>query len=55
MTMGASAHLHVGYKPNFDNPDPSEFPKIELKMIVEDRKPEAAPTPGTASKEGPPS
>src|SRR6266516_988548 len=43
MTVGGAAHMNVGYKPNFDNPDPAGFPKIQFTMTGADRQPSTGP------------
>jgi len=43
MTVGGAAHLHVGFKPNFDNPDPAGFPKIDFTMEWTEHKPPPSP------------
>jgi hypothetical protein len=32
MNLSGSAHMHIGITPNFDNPDPAHFPKVEITM-----------------------
>jgi hypothetical protein len=32
--LSSGAHLQVSFKPNFDNPDPAHFPKIELNISI---------------------
>jgi hypothetical protein len=44
MTVGGSAHINVGFKPDFDNPDPANFPKIDFKMTWSEPRPTLPPT-----------
>jgi hypothetical protein len=39
MNMSGAAHMQVGFAPNFDNPDPIHFPKVEFSMIPAERQP----------------
>jgi len=39
MNMSGAAHMQVGFVPNFDNPDPAHFPKVEFSMIPAERQP----------------
>jgi hypothetical protein len=32
------AHMRVGFTPNFDDPDPSHFPKIQMSLIASPRQ-----------------
>ncbi len=32
MNMSGIAHMQVGFVPNFDNPDPANFPKVQFTM-----------------------
>jgi hypothetical protein len=33
MNLTGTAHMHVGFTPNFENPDPAHFPKVEFTMV----------------------
>jgi hypothetical protein len=34
MNLTGTAHMQVGFIPNFENPDPTHFPKVELTMVT---------------------
>jgi hypothetical protein len=37
MTMSATAHMKIGFVPNFDNPDPAYFPKVDFSVVSRER------------------
>jgi len=47
MNLTGSAHIQVGFIPNFDNPDPSHFPDIKLTI---DNSPRPNPTLPTGDR-----
>jgi hypothetical protein len=40
VTMDASVHINIGFKPNFENPDPAGFPKVNVSVEIVEREPE---------------
>jgi len=38
MNLSGRAHMKIGFPPNFDNPDPAHFPKVELSMTRRARR-----------------
>lgn len=47
MTMTGTAVMQVGFSPSFDNPDPAQFPKVQISMTSANRKSPNSPTPPT--------
>jgi hypothetical protein len=37
MTMTGNAIMQIGFVPNFDNPDPAHFPKVQISMTTTKR------------------
>jgi len=37
VNLSGTAHMQVGFVPNFDNPDPAHFPKVQFSMIRDPR------------------
>lgn len=42
MTVTGTAMAQVGFVPNFDNPDPADFPKLQISMTTT-RRPTQTP------------
>jgi hypothetical protein len=43
MSVAARGYMRVGFIPNFENPEPSHFPKIDVTIISTPRRPGAEP------------
>jgi hypothetical protein len=40
MNLSGAAHMQVGFVPNFDNPDPAHFPKVDFSMVSTPHEPD---------------
>lgn len=50
MKMVAGAHMQVGFRPNFENPDPKDFPQIKVSVEHSDAKEKSSAAPETKPK-----
>lgn len=48
MNLSGTAHMQVGFLPNFENPDPAHFPKVKLSLKSTPREREQKPEESTA-------
>jgi hypothetical protein len=44
MNMSGVAHMQIGYLGDLENPNPAQFPKVEMSLIHSSRAPDSAPS-----------